>query len=241
MERFLRRALILAASLLCLLFIPNALVSLNSDGESECYGSPSNGRLEDGVRLSTPRWMRDEVRSYCPFCELLLRTYVHSDVATVVHVAYTGVGYDGFVNTDWVHGETGWPWGGSFRPHRTHKNGLSVDFMAPLKDGARFPTHPFNRFGYDEEFDENGNGAAGKIDFRAMGSHLASLLSAAQEAGGGIRRVILAPDLQDDLFAARADHAGVSASIRGKHGCATTIIITWISTFPVRRSPKDRP
>ncbi len=209
MLAFTLRRLFFASTLpLAILTLPNAVMSLVSDGESTCYGTTSNGRLEDGVRLSNPRWMSSKVRPYCPLCKLLLRTYVHSDVAAVIHVAYTGVGYDGFVNTDWVYGETGWPWGGSFRPHRTHRNGLSVDFMAPLKDSVRFPTNPFNRFGYDEEFDENGHGTAGRIDFKAMGSHLAILLSAAQEAGGGISRVILAPDLQDNLFAARPDLRG---------------------------------
>lgn len=83
--------------------------------------------------------------------------------------------------------------------------------MVPLKDGARFPTHLFNRFGYDEEFDSSGRGAAGEIDFHLIARHLDSLDKYARKLGGGIRRVILAPDLQDNLFATPA-----GAALRGK-------------------------
>ena len=56
-----------------------------------------------------------------------------------------------------VYGETGWKEGGRIRPHRTHQNGLSVDFMVPVldKDGQSvpLPTNALNRFAYDIEFD----------------------------------------------------------------------------------------
>lgn len=194
----LRRALIGASVVLALLLLPNAMISLTSDGESKCYGSTSNGRLEDGVRLFAPKWM-DNVRPYCHLCKAFLRTYVHRDVAISVYKAYEDQGYDQFFGIEWVYGETGWPWGGSFRPHRTHQNGLSVDFMVPLKDGARLPTHLFNRFGYDEEFDKNGRGSAGEIDFSAIARHLESLQYHAKKQGGSIKRVIFAPDLQDKV------------------------------------------
>ncbi len=210
MTRILGKSFIAAIVLLALLVAPNIVVSLTSDGESKCYGSTSNGRLENGVRL---RGLSDdsrkiEVRPYCHLCVIFLRTYVHSKVADTVFYAYSDLDVAGFMKTDWVYGETGLPWGGRFRPHRTHRNGLSVDFMVPLKDGARFPTHPFNRFGYDEEFDASGRGMAGEIDFDAIVAHLASLQKHSKSLGGGIARVILAPDLQDDLFAARPDLRG---------------------------------
>ena len=94
------------------------------------------------------------------------------------------------------------PWGGRFRPHRTHRNGLSFDFMVPLKDGRRFSGHLFNRFGYDQEFDADGRAVAGDIDFGAMIRHLTLLDHHARAAGGRVRRVFFAPDLQDDLFRA---------------------------------------
>ncbi len=197
--------LIRAALLLVLLWVPNVVVSLTRDGPSVCRGSTSNGSLENGRRISGA-----EVRSYCWLCARFLRTYAHNDVARTVSAAYGMLNENGDLDpplidykVDWVYGESGWPWGGSFKPHRTHQNGLSVDFMVPLKDGARFPTHLLNRFGYDEEFDSNGRGEAGEIDFQAMAVHLLQLETFAREYGGRIRRVILAPDLQDNLFAAK--------------------------------------
>ena len=38
-----------------------------------------------------------------------------------------------------VYGETGWPDGGPMPPHRTHRNGMSVDFMVPVRDKDQFP------------------------------------------------------------------------------------------------------
>lgn len=74
--------------------------------------------------------------------------------------------------------------------------------MVPLADGGRLPTHAFNRFGYDAEFDADRRGADGRIDFAAIAAHLTVLDRIAREKGGAIRRVVLAPNLQDDLFRA---------------------------------------
>ena len=56
-----------------------------------------------------------------------------------------------------VYGETGWPRGGRFRPHRTHQNRLSVYLMVPVRGGdgrpARLPTPPWRKFGYATHFD----------------------------------------------------------------------------------------
>lgn len=103
--------------------------------------------------------------------------------------------------THFIYGEIGFPWGGAFYPHRTHRTGLSFDFLVPLKDGKSIPTRLTNRFGYDAEFDDNGDAAFGSIDFAALAGHLHALKAAATERGGRIVRVILAPDLQDELFA----------------------------------------
>ena len=63
-----------------------------------------------------------------------------------------------------VYGETGKREGGPFPPHRTHRNGTSVDFMVPVRDAdgdsVPLPTWPWNRFGYDLEFTLDG-----RLDF----------------------------------------------------------------------------
>lgn len=101
-----------------------------------------------------------------------------------------------------VYGETGWPGGGPFWPHRTHRNGLSVDFMVPvLNDAGRsvpLPCSPLTLWGYGIEFDPRGRAAWLRIDFEALAAHLGALRQAAERHGLRLGRVILAPE-----FAAR--------------------------------------
>ena len=111
----------------------------------------------------------------------------------------------------YVIGETGWVSGGAFPPHKTHKNGLSVDFMVPIKskkgEVKLLPTSVFNKFGYDIEFDEKGLHEKYDIDYEAMAFHLKALDEAAQEQGIAIERVIFDPVLQPFLlFETRAGH-----------------------------------
>ncbi len=168
------------------------------DGPSTCYGQTKAGWVENSVRLSGGT---EAGHPCCWLCARALRTYGHRPAVEAIETAYDGLAAE-FPETDWVYGESGFPWGGRFWPHRTYRNGLSFDFMAPLKGGSRFPTHVFNRFGYDLEFDTQGRGAAGDIDFAAIAQHLKLLEQHARAAGGGIGCVIFAPDLQDDLFGA---------------------------------------
>jgi penicillin-insensitive murein endopeptidase len=199
MARFPGRQWLLgvAAVLGGLLLLPPLVVRTLSDGPSVCHGTPGDGWLENGVPVTGG----GVARPYCLVCTRALRTYGFDRAVEVVDLAYAEMG-KAHPGTIWVYGESGFPWGGRFRPHRTHRNGLSFDLMVPLMDGARLPTNILNRFGYDERFDADGRGPAGQIDFAAMADHLAALDRIARERGGRIARVIFAPDLQDDLLGA---------------------------------------
>lgn len=139
--------------------------------------------------------------TYCLPCILALRTYGRGEAVAATMEAY-GTLARSHPDVQFVYGEVGFPWGGPFPPHRTHREGLSVDFMMPLRNNAVLPTHMLNRYGYDEEFDSSGRGDSGQIDFGAAADHLIALRAAARRQGGDIRRIYFAPDLQDDLFAA---------------------------------------
>ncbi len=96
--------------------------------------------------------------------------------------------------------------GGKIWPHRTHQNGLSVDFMSPLlKNGIS--TTDFNAFGlphYLMDFDENGvytEDPNYRIDFNLMARHLLELNEQARKNGLKIEKVILKIALKDELFA----------------------------------------
>ena len=169
--------------------------------ESTCYGTVSNGRLEQGVRLpeSGPNFS-----SYSTLAGNVGRTYVHSKVLAVITAAYAALERSAPEKV-FVYGETGWPSGGRIRPHRTHQNGLSVDFFVPVQDGSGrsvpIPTGATNRYGYDIEFDQEGRFAEYSIDFEALAEHLYQLHAAAKTQGIGIALVILDPPYLPKLFA----------------------------------------
>jgi len=211
-RRWSRRLLFATAAIAGTLYLPATLVAVLAPGPSTCHGTWEDGGLEGGVAQTGG----GVARPYCWVCTRALRSYGDSRAVAVVDAAYAEMG-KAFPQTDWVYGESGWPWGGRIRPHHTHRNGLSFDFMVPLANGRRLPTNVLNRFGYSEDFGSDGTGPSGRIDFAAIAGHLAALDRIAREKGGGIRRVILAPDLQDDLFRAPGG-AALRQRLRFNHG-----------------------
>lgn len=168
--------------------------------ESVCYGTTAKGRLENGAQLPSTG---ANFSSYSTIGSLTGRTYVHSKVLAVILAAYKSL-EESAPDKVFVYGETGWESGGRIRPHKTHQNGLSVDFMVPvLKDGKSvpLPTSPLNKFGYDLEFDDNGRIEDYSIDFPALAKHLTELHKAASAQGVKINRVIFEVPLQKHLFA----------------------------------------
>lgn len=105
------------------------------------------------------------------------------------------------------YAETGFKEGGQFKPHKTHRNGLSVDFMVPVvnEDGnsVHLPTHYLNKLGYSIEFDETGRYEQYKIDYEALAAHIVSLHKAAIENEVELWRVIFDPKLQPRLMSTK--------------------------------------
>ena len=187
-----------AAALALILALP-----VGAPADSVCYGSTGSGRLEGGVRLpgSGPNFV-----SYGTVPELAGRTWVHAKVRDAVVTAY------GILETEqagkvFKFAESGAPDGGPFPPHKTHQNGLSVDFMVPVLDASgrsvHLPTHALNRYGYDIEFDAEGRYAGYRIDFEALGAHIVALDRAAKQHGIGLWRVLFDPALQPHLYRTR--------------------------------------
>ena len=170
-----------------------------ADDVSTCYGTTSSGRLENGWKLPSSG---NNFTTYSHVGRLLGRTYVHSSVRTVVLEAYAEV-EKSMPETVFVYGETGKKNGGAFDPHKTHRNGLSVDFMVPVLnengESVRLPTHALNKWGYELEFNDDGEVDNLTIDFEAISEHVYQLHLAAKKNGGDLWRVILAPELQPHL------------------------------------------
>lgn len=171
--------------------------------KSICSGTPSKGGLQHGVALPATG---PNFQSYSALGNQLGRTYVHSVVQRIVVQAYHQLEVAS-PNTKFVYGETGFASGGPFKPHRTHQNGLSVDFMVPVLNAqgqsVPLPTHVGNKWGHDIEFDDAATFDGLRIDFEAMAEHLYQLEVAARQSGAGIALVILEPKFQPTLFATR--------------------------------------
>ena len=130
------------------------------------------------------------------------RTCVHTLVGEIVSAAYRDLARE-LPSTLFVYGEASWCAGGSFRPHKTHQNSTSVDFMVPVRDesgrSVPLPTSPFNKFGYGIEFDSAGRFENLTVDFAAITAHLYFLAQQARARDVKIRRVILAPEFERRL------------------------------------------
>ncbi len=168
--------------------------------DSVCFGTTSNGRLEHGVKLPASG---ENYEGYSDIARLAGRTYVHSTVQDIVLNAYATLESEQPEKV-FKYAETGFELGGKFKPHKTHQNGLSIDFMVPVVnpsgESVHLPTHPFNRFGYDIEFDNDGRLDEWRIDYEAMAAHIVALHKASVKRGYNLWRVIFAPELQPHLY-----------------------------------------
>ena len=168
--------------------------------ESTCYGTTSNGKLENGVKIPSEG---SNYVSYSAMAGMLGRTYVHSTIRDVVVEAYR------ILETEqpgkvFKYAETGYAEGGPFKPHKTHQNGLSIDFMVPVVnqqgESVYLPTHMLNKYGYNIEFDARGRYEDYRIDYEALGAHIVALHKAARQNKIEIWRVIFDPQLQPNLL-----------------------------------------
>jgi len=188
-------------ALLTLLGLLTVLSSGALAADSQCFGTVSEGRIEGSVALPT------EGPNFTPYSRLgvmLGRTHVHTKVAEIVTQAYAELARQ-TPDVHYVYGESGWPSGGRLRPHRSHQNGLSVDFFVPVRDGGGksvpLPTDASRKFGYDIEFDADARWGDYRIDFPALAEHLYQLQQAAAARGLGIAQVIFDKPYLPRLFA----------------------------------------
>ena len=175
-----------------------------AQGPSTCRGTSANGALEGGQRLP---YSGENYRVHSGLAFVLGRTFVHSAVRRAVIDSYATISRQ-TPELRFVYAETGWPWGGNFAPHKTHRNGTAVDFHVPVRtlDGkvSELPTSIVNLYGYAIDFDRTGQAGPDRIDFQAMALHLLALDQAARAHGISIARVIFDVELQPKLFATAA-------------------------------------
>ncbi|WP_394388830.1 penicillin-insensitive murein endopeptidase [Shewanella woodyi] len=182
--------------LLILLWFPLMVMAETST----CFGTTSKGHLVNGVQLPS---QGVNYVGYSAIARLAGRTYVHSEVKSIIVSAYKDLEKEQPTKV-YKYAETGFEEGGQFKPHKTHRNGLSVDFMTPVIDqsgrAVHLPTSPLNKFGYNIEFDEKDTYDGMSIDYEAIAAHVVSLHKQAKKYGHDLWRVIFAPELQPNLY-----------------------------------------
>lgn len=178
-----------------------AWLGIDGTRPSRCIASNGQSRLTDGRRLA---YSGDNYRAYSLAGFLLGRTFVHSAVRDTIRAAYAELARS-HPDLRFVYAESGWPNGGRFAAHGTHRNGTAIDFLVPVRtaDGrvAEMPTTLYNDDGYKLELDEGGRHETLRIDFDAMALHLLALDEAARRNGIAIRRVLLDGGLRKPLLA----------------------------------------
>lgn len=184
-----------------MLVFPLFMFAFVASADSVCHGTPAKGRIEHAVQLPASG---SNFRAYSTVGVSLGRTYTHARVANAITAAYAALAKHAPAKT-FVYGEAGFAKGGPFKPHKTHQNGLSVDFMVPVVDAkgrsVPLPGNAGNRYGYDIEFDADARYRDLRIDFEALGEHLYALDQSGHRSGARIGRVIFEPAYLPKLFA----------------------------------------
>jgi penicillin-insensitive murein DD-endopeptidase len=194
-----RRRLVASAAVLLAVFpatvgIAWLRVLLDGATPSKIVGSVSRGHIEHAHVI--PPWGAGYV-TYSFLGAAAGRQYVDGRVRDALLAAFAARSAAEH-GRRFVMGETGWPGGGRFRPHRSHANGMAVDVFMPVetRDGEprTLGTWPWNLLGYGLRFDERGERCDLRISFDSLAALLAEIDAQARERGIRIGRVIIAPE-----------------------------------------------
>lgn len=163
-------------------------------------------------------------RTYSYFGAAIGRQYAHHKVIATLENGFASLHEDTGQTFDIA--EIGAKHGGKFLPHQTHRTGMSVDIMTPMKRGdkpARLSTGPFSLWGYCWHIDPKDNHLNGykwdapatsaypvmcptipwkstkEVDFETMRAMILALKKEAKKQGGRIDFVIVAPSFEPHL------------------------------------------
>lgn len=185
---------------LAIVCVPNLFYK--NSGISISCGTPGNGSLKNAYQVD---YKTGNYKYFSPLSYYLMGNgYVNSKLYHTIMDSYKECKKT-CPNKTFRIMECSDKKGGKLLLHRTHGNGLSVDFMVPkIKNNKQYRC--YDRLGlwhYLLNFDSSGRLKANKkvsIDFMTMGKHIIALDNAARNNGLIISKVILKIDLKDDLF-----------------------------------------
>lgn len=174
------------------------------DTVSESIGNVSNGSLKHGKLVPYKgrnfmyfdRTSYLEGRAFLNDLALMSMLGMYDSLLTVLPQRYFNV-----MECSHEHG-------GKMFPHRTHQNGLSIDFMMPLlKDGK--PYYGLDTIGlehYTLEFDDAGRYVKDttiSIDFDLVARQILILNHFAKQNGLAVFKLIIKIELKEELFATK--------------------------------------
>lgn len=197
--------------LITVLFISVSMCSIpevihQNSGISESIGNVRNGKLKNGWLM--PYKGKNFHYFSAPSYFIIDNAYVHSSVYASLMDAYKTCEAT-CPGKEFVLMECTGKNGGRMLFHWTHQNGMSVDFMTPIKRGDEndaWPNH-VGLFHYLLKFNTDGElslARKAQIDFETMSLHLLALDDAASKHDLHIRKILFHTDLHDNLFSTPA-------------------------------------
>jgi len=198
MKRF--KYFIFALLLLGLLLSIPELIYKNK-GESISLGKSSSGKLENAYLMP---YRGKNFKYFSPFSYFIMNNgYTNSRVYRTLLESYETMSKI-YPKQRFYIMECSDKSGGKLSLHKTHQNGMSIDFMVPKKRKKwRLEYNEIGLLHYLLEFDPKGFlnfDSNVEIDFEMMGKHILSLDDSARKNGLKIRIVILKLNLKDDLY-----------------------------------------
>lgn len=171
-------------------------------GVSTSIGSPGNGSLKNAYQID---YKANNYKYFSPVSYYLFNNgFLNSSLYHTIIDSYKEC-EETCPGTEFRIMECSDKKGGKVLLHRTHRNGMSVDFMVPkLKNNMQKKFYDrIGLFHYLLNFDSSGQLKLNKkvtIDFETIGKHIIALDNAARENGLVISKVILKIDLKDDFY-----------------------------------------
>ena len=171
------------------------------ESQSKSKGSVSNGKLENGkiMPFYGKNFTYFDQDSY-----LASRAFTSDIVKKIVLDAYEELHLE-YPERKFFLMELSNQEGGEIYPHRTHQNGLSVDFMMPkTQNGA--PNYSLDTLGkehYFLSFKDQGEYVEDptiKVDFDLIAHHILILNEMAEKYDYFIEKVIIKIEYKDELF-----------------------------------------
>jgi penicillin-insensitive murein endopeptidase len=184
------------------LTIKQYLTSISADTlQSKSNGIVSKGSLNNGKLIP---FYGDNFEYFDSISYMSNRAFVNDRVRSTILAAY-GLLKKDYPKRKFYIMECSREHGGEMFPHKTHQNGLSVDFMTPLvKDGKAFTD--LDTLGADRywlNFDNQGRyvmDSSISIDFETVALHIIRLNQVAKKFNLQVAKVIIKIELKDELF-----------------------------------------